>query len=161
MALRPLACTVSPVIGQMAFGLCSLIAVRRMPTGDLVRLLLLSCVLLPLVLPGCRPRVQPQARSQSTGTLLDSLVAVANCSAPMPRIEATPAFLTSEESCALVQAAKRRLGREIANLPHWQPEDSGAIAVVRIYSMTAGLMDSAGLTPERPRGCRSSIMTRL
>jgi hypothetical protein len=113
-----------------------------------VRPLILAGVLLPLVLLGCRRQVV-HARGQGTDSLLDSLVAVAKCPAPLPRIEVSPAFVSSEEVCALIQAAKRRLGREAPNLPDWQPEDSGAVAAVGIFAMTEGLMDTTGVSSLR------------
>ena len=106
-------------------------------------------VLLPFALLGCRRQAEPQARGQGTDRLLDSLVAIANCPARMPRIEVAPAFLTGEEVCALIQAAKRRLGQESPNLPDWQPQDSGAVAAAGIFAMTGGLMDTMGVSPLR------------
>jgi hypothetical protein len=76
--------------------------------------------------------------------LLDSLVAEHRCPATLPTLVATPPSLSRDEVCALVDAARKRLGRELSNLPNWDPADTERIARAGVYQAIENQVDPTG-----------------
>jgi hypothetical protein len=65
--------------------------------------------------------------------LVDSLVFTHPCGEPLPAVSIAPPSLSQQELCSVVQAAKSRLGRAPANLPHWDPTDTARILKIGVH----------------------------
>jgi hypothetical protein len=107
-------------------------------------------VLVAMSLGACASSPNSTARRYGANTrgLLDSLSRHAlSCPQGLPKVVTYPPGWTEHDICSVVQAAKRRLGRDKMNLPLWAPQDSGHIAAVGIHLWTALMADTTGAGP--------------